>query len=69
MIELVFMACLIGHPDVCEQRTLGFITEGGGAMACLKEAPPTLATWSVEHPGYRIGAWHCQDSSRRSEEA
>lgn len=69
MIELVFMACLIGQPNVCEERTLGFVSGGGSELSCLKEAPPTLANWSVEHPGYRIGAWRCQDSAHRSERA
>lgn len=69
MIELVFIACLIGRPDVCEEKTLSFLATSGGTMACLREAPPTLASWSVAHPGYRIGAWRCQEAAHRSERA
>ncbi|MFT3973532.1 MAG: hypothetical protein QM699_08815 [Amaricoccus sp.] len=70
MIELVFMACLIGRPEACEEKTLSFLAQGGGAMSsCLMEAPPTLANWSVEHPGYRIGAWHCEDPARGADRA
>lgn len=69
MMELVFVACMIAQPQACEEKTLSFLAQGGGTMACLMEAPPTLASWSVEHPGYRIGAWRCQDSAHHAERA
>ena len=69
MIELVFVACLIARPEVCEERTLSFLSESGSAVACAVEAPPTLATWSGTHPGYRISSWRCQDPGRRQERA
>lgn len=69
MIELVFVACMIAHPEACEEKTLSFLAQGGGPMACMSEAPPTLASWAGEHPGYRISSWRCQDASRHEERA
>lgn len=69
MIELVFVACMIARPEACEERTLSFLSQGNGTMSCLMEGPPTLASWTVEHPGFRIGAWRCQDSGHRVERA
>lgn len=69
MIELVFVACMIARPDACEERILSFLSQSGSPMACVLEAPPTLATWSGEHPGYRIDSWRCQDPMHRRERA
>ena len=66
---LVFVACLIARPEACEEKTLSFLSETGSAMACALKAPPTLATWSGEHPGYRISSWHCQESAHHAERA
>jgi hypothetical protein len=69
MIELVFVACLIARPQACEEKTLSFLAQGSGPMACIMEAPPTLASWTGEHPGFRISSWRCQDSAHRAERA
>jgi hypothetical protein len=68
MIELVFVACLVIRPEACEEKTLSFL-EHGSPLACMIEAPPTLATWTGEHPGYRVTSWRCQDSAHRTERA
>lgn len=60
MFELVFVACLIGTPDACEERSLAD-TAHADAAACAVHAPPRLAEWSRQHPGYRIASWHCLD--------
>lgn len=67
MIELVFVVCMIARPGSCEEKTLSFLAEGQGPMACLVEAPPTLATWTGEHPGFRIASWRCEDTAGRAE--
>lgn len=69
MIELVFVACMIAHPDACEEKTMSFVSDGWSTRICVMRAPTTLAAWSGEHPGYRIASWHCQDSARRIERA
>lgn len=68
MIELVFVVCMIARPDACEERTLSFLSQAG-AMACMTQAPPELASWSGTHPGFRITSWHCEDPAHRSERA
>jgi hypothetical protein len=64
MIELVFTACLVAAPDACEERSLTFLAQSG-PVACLVQAPPELAAWVGQHPGYTIAAWRCQDPGGR----
>jgi hypothetical protein len=68
MIALVFTACLISAPEACEERVLTFLAEPS-PVACLVQAPQTLAAWVGEHPAYTIAAWHCEDPSRRPSRA
>ena len=58
MIELIFVACLHTAPDTCERQAMQFtdIT----ARACTVGAPPHLAKWTEEHPGWRVTRWTCQ---------
>lgn len=58
MIELLFVACLSGAPDSCQQRSLLFtdITP----MTCMMGAQPTLAKWVETHPNFTIQSWKCQ---------
>lgn len=69
MIELVFIACMIAHPDACEEKTLSFLSRGSDTRSCVLRAPPTLAAWTGEHPGYRIASWRCQDPANRVDRA
>jgi len=59
MIELLFVACLVGAPDECENKTLQF-AENITPMACLMGAQPQLAQWTSQHPKWRIMSWKCQ---------
>lgn len=58
MIELIFIACLAGSPNGCQEQRLLFtdITP----MACMAGAQPQLAKWTNERPGYEIRSWKCQ---------
>lgn len=68
MIELVFVACLIASPESCEERTLSFLSQSG-PMACMIQAPPTLAAWTAEHPGLKVTSWRCEDPEHRAAHA
>jgi hypothetical protein len=68
MIELVFVACMIVRPEACEENTLSFLSQAD-PQSCMAQAPPALATWTGEHPGYRIASWRCQDAAHHSEDA
>ena len=61
MIELVFVACMITHPDCLRGKDAELSVGGSRRDGLLAEAPPTLATWTVEHPGSdHLG--RCQES-------
>lgn len=64
MFELIFIACLIGKPDRCEEKALQFV-EVPSAMACLTTAQPQLAQWAENHPRWRIAKWSCRQFGAR----
>ena len=64
MIELLFVACLIGEPETCEEKSLVF-AEGLSRMACMSAAQPQLARWAIDHPGWRIAEWSCRTPRER----
>lgn len=59
MIKLVFLVCLAGSPDTCEEREIP-IHETVTPMRCLMGAQPTLAEWRATHPGWRVASWRCE---------
>ena len=59
MIELLFTACLLSHPGVCEEKSLIYV-DVPSPMACMIGAQPQLALWSEQHPAWRIGGWKCR---------
>ena len=66
MIELVFMACIAGAPDACEERSMIFYDVT--PMACMMGAQPELAKWVNSHPDYAIASWRCQTPGAGGEE-
>ncbi len=59
MIHLVFVACLISSPELCDERTLSYV-EPMSPMACAMQAQPELAKWNNSHPNYVIRKWRCE---------
>lgn len=68
MIELVFIACLVAAPDVCEERSLSYLAQPS-PVYCMIKALPSLAEWTREHPNYVVQHWKCEDASRRGSRA
>lgn len=58
MIELLFVACVAGAPDHCQERSLLFTDIS--PMQCLMGAQPELAKWVESHPNEEIRSWRCQ---------
>ena len=58
MIELLFVACIAGAPDRCQERSLVF-TDVTPAQ-CLMGAQPELAKWVSSHPDQQIKKWRCR---------
>ena len=64
MFELVFVACMVGAPGACEERSLVYVGRPN-PFACMVVAPQYLAVWIDEHPAYRIASWRCRDPESR----
>ena len=55
--------CLIGDPGTCRDHKIT-LTPGITLIQCLMTAPPHIAKWSEEHPGWHVERWQCGDASR-----
>ncbi len=64
MIELVLLACLVDEPDSCHDVGLAYSAENLTPMQCLMQAPPQMAKWVGEHPGWKIMKWTCRRAGR-----
>jgi hypothetical protein len=58
MIELILTICAINGTDQCVEQRLQFVSQGS-VMQCMMQAPPYVAKWAAEHPGYRVAKWRC----------
>lgn len=67
MIELLFVACLAGDPEQCEQRSLLFTDIS--PSQCMMGAQPELAKWIATHPNETIKSWQCRMVSFAEREA
>lgn len=66
MIELLFMACLSRAPEQCQERSLLFTDST--PMACMLEAQPELAKWTMSHPAFRVTRWRCRSVLKNERE-
>ncbi|HEU0222157.1 MAG TPA: hypothetical protein VFR34_08100 [Paracoccaceae bacterium] len=67
MISLVFTVCLIGNPEVCEQREMHFV-EPISVMACTMGAQGELARWRQTNVNWAVTRWRCE-AERNEQEA
>jgi hypothetical protein len=58
MIELLFVTCLAGAPNECQEHSLLFTDVT--PMQCLMGAQPELAKWVATHPNHQIESWRCK---------
>ncbi len=56
MIELVMTVCLLAQPDDCRKERLPF---DGTETACAMAGHFVVATWTAEHPAWRVTRWRC----------
>ena len=63
VIAIVLTVCLIGDPGTCRDYKIT-LTPGITLMQCLMTAPPHIAKWSEEHPGWHVERWQCGNASR-----
>ena len=64
MIELVFVACLLGSDgkatEQCELKSMQFSEENLTPYQCAMQAQPILAKWKNEHPNFVITKFGCK---------
>ena len=63
VIAILLTVCLIGDPGTCRDYKIT-LTPGVTLTQCLRNAPPHIARWSEEHPGWHIERWQCGNVSR-----
>ncbi|ODN69916.1 hypothetical protein [Methylobrevis pamukkalensis] len=57
-IEVIMLVCQILNPQVCEERHVP-IQFQGPLSACVWQAQPHIAQWTLEHPKYVVKKWRC----------
>lgn len=63
VIAIILTACLIGEPTTCRDHKITLVP-GVSLTQCLMTAPPHLAKWVEEHPGWHVERWQCGSASR-----
>jgi len=58
MIELIFMACLAGRPNDCNEQAFQYANIT--TMNCIMGAQQELAKWANLNPDWTITTWKCQ---------
>jgi hypothetical protein len=58
VIELILTVCTLTQPELCEERRLAFV-DLNSLTQCLRQAPPAIAEWGMNHPGRRVSKWRC----------
>jgi hypothetical protein len=57
-IELILTVCTLTQPELCEERRLNFV-DLNSLTQCLRQAPPAIAEWGMNHPARRVAKWRC----------
>lgn len=58
MMQIVFVACLLGQPGNCLESQL-VLWDAPSPRACMRIAQGALAQWKLVHPKYGIVQWAC----------
>jgi hypothetical protein len=66
-LELIFTVCMIENATVCEDKHIAVDNQQMSVATCVICAPPTLARWAGDNPGWTIVRWHCDYSDHRDE--
>jgi hypothetical protein len=65
VIAILLTVCLIGDPSHCRDHKIALLP-GVTVIQCLMTAPPHIAQWSQDHPGWHVERWQCGDASREN---
>lgn len=67
MIELLFVSCLTGDPERCQDRSLIFVDLS--LMTCMIHGQQAIATWLDRHPRETVREWSCRMADQRQAKA
>lgn len=65
MVAIIISVCLLSDPNVCRDETVVLSGDVSSSARCMMKAPPHVAQWSEEHPGWRVVRWRCGPANRR----
>jgi hypothetical protein len=63
VIAILFTVCLVADPGTCRDHKITLLP-GVTVIQCLMRAPPQIAQWCEEHPGWHVERWQCGNASR-----
>lgn len=63
MLAIILSTCLVNEPAVCRNHRIP-IESQISAIQCMMNAPPYVAKWSEEHPGWRVVRWECRPANQ-----
>jgi hypothetical protein len=58
LIELIVTVCALSLPSQCEDQHFSFLADMS-LNQCVMSAPPYIAQWTNEHPGWVAVRWGC----------
>jgi len=64
VIAILLTVCLINQPTTCRHDKIALVA-GISVIQCMMTAPPHIAKWSEDHPGWHVERWQCGDASRQ----
>jgi len=64
VIAILLTVCLIDQPTTCRHDKIALVA-GVTVIQCMMTAPPHIAKWSEDHPGWHVARWQCGDASRQ----
>lgn len=64
MISFVIQACLIADPSQCKDHRFP-LNEEYDQTSCMMQAPPYIAKWADDHPGWTVKSWRCAPSAEK----
>jgi hypothetical protein len=62
MLALVLSACLVSDPAQCRDHKVP-LDNAVDPTRCVMFAPPFVAKWADEHPGWEIKKFECRPTT------
>ena len=63
MLALVVFACLTANPTECRNHKVPLESAAIDPNRCVLYAPPFVAKWSDENPGWEVRKFECRPTT------